>query len=509
MVADFKVELAERLLPEVRQDAAIYNIHTGLGLTDLTSGSYARQQPRVPDEEIQAFLSDTHLGHTICHRPARDSLQRWPWLRFGIDSEDAKAVAKATQKAAAIMDRVEGLGRNAATLAAAYARAFGGALVYVGARDGRRPEEPLNERTLSEVTHFTVFQPTELQVVGLYDDPLMPKYGQPSHYLLTRQLTSPSNLVLPRSARSVRGPVVIHESRMVRFGGQPTTRERFEQNLYWDDSVFQRLQEALKRCSLSWQSAANLLSKGNLLALRQKGYRHMVTSNKDEALARLSNQMAILKRGISSTGLIHMDLEDELINVAMSFGGVPELLDRVSTEISGATGMPVTILWGISPGGQNATGDSDWQNYERFICSVQELDLDAPLRRMAELVMLAKDSPTRGKLPERWWIEFQPLSQPSDRESAELRKLDAETFKLYIESEIVTPTEVALSVFSEQGYSRDIKVDMEARRAMAALEAERALLLEQDDVELPQNAESPELGTQASSEPDPAADDEG
>ena len=498
----------EALTSLPRLDAAIHNIYTGSGLVDSSTGTVIRPERRLADYEIQALLLDTYLGRTICFRPIRDALQRWPVLEFGVDDPDAEDVHELQQQASAVMDEVETKGREAIVRAGAYARAFGGAIVYAGVVDGRAPDQPVDETRISEVTHFTVFQPTELMVVGIENDPLAPNYRQPTHYQIQRQIASPSHRY---GLGANRINTVIHASRCVQFRGAMTTMERYEYNQYWDDSIFQSISEVLKRCNIGWQTASNLLNKASLLVLRQEGYRQMIAGKASGGMS-LATQLAILRKSLSVAGALHMDVKDEIENISVQMTGVPDMVDRLCSEAAAATGIPVTILWGVSPAGQNATGESDWANYMEFLKSIQEWDLDRAIRKIAELIMLAKLGPIKGKLPRRWWVKFQRTLEPTDREQAEIRKLDSETFKNYVESELATPAEISTSVFSEQGYTRDIKIDEESRETQLELDAGQMELLGEQGPQLPpsppgMDSEDDEENADDDNEPDDEADD--
>ena len=55
---------------------------------------------------------------------------------------------------------------------------------------------------------------------------------------------------------------------------------------------------------------------------------------------------------------------------------------------------------------------------------------------------------------------FNPLDIPTDKEASETRKIDAETFKIYVDMGALDAVdEVRTSVFGGDHYSREIKLD--------------------------------------------------
>ena len=87
-------------------------------------------------------------------------------------------------------------------------------------------------------------------------------------------------------------------------------------------------------------------------------------------------------------------------------------------DISGAAEIPVTRLFGRSPSGLNATGESDLQNYYDMIAEKQESYLRPILNKVLPPFIIS----TLGSLPDDFDFEFDPVAEPSDKERADLAK---------------------------------------------------------------------------------------
>ena len=124
----------------------------------------------------------------------------------------------------------------------------------------------------------------------------------------------------------------------------------------------------------------------------------------------------------------------------------------------------MTILMGRSPGGLNATGDAEIRIYYDGIADSQDADMLDPLNRLMNLAMLAKEGPTGGIVEEDWFIEFNPLWQPTEAETVETRNKQADTDVNYISSGVVTPEEIAISRFGGEEYSIETEIDEETDR---------------------------------------------
>jgi len=75
-------------------------------------------------------------------------------------------------------------------------------------------------------------------------------------------------------------------------------------------------------------------------------------------------------------------------------------------NVSGAAEIPVTKLFGRSPAGMNATGESDMRNYCEMISGLQERMLRPALERLLPVMVIS----CWGYLPEDLGFVFNPLT---------------------------------------------------------------------------------------------------
>ena len=88
----------------------------------------------------------------------------------------------------------------------------------------------------------------------------------------------------------------------------------------------------------------------------------------------------------------------------------------------------------------------------------------------------AKAGPFCGCAPETWELEFNPLDQPTQTETAALEKTHAETDAIRVTAGILPAEHVAKSRFSAKGYQNDmLPYDPEADAAAQLAEADRLL----------------------------------
>ncbi|MFX8496860.1 phage portal protein, partial [Acinetobacter baumannii] len=79
-----------------------------------------------------------------------------------------------------------------------------------------------------------------------------------------------------------------------------------------------------------------------------------------DALVEQINQIRLWQ---SNEGLTLMDAEDTYEAHQYSFAGLDNILMQFGQQIAGALGIPLVRLFGQSPAGFSATGESDLSNY--------------------------------------------------------------------------------------------------------------------------------------------------
>ena len=108
--------------------------------------------------------------------------------------------------------------------------------------------------------------------------------------------------------------------------------------------------------------------------------------------------------------------KDDYFTHQYTFGGIADAYDRFMMDVAGACETPVTKLFGRSPAGMNATGESDMQNYYDTIEEKQETTLRPIFDKLLPIVVMS----ALGAIPDDFDFEFKPVRKPNDNEMADL-----------------------------------------------------------------------------------------
>jgi phage-related protein (TIGR01555 family) len=338
--------------------------------------------------------------------------------------------------------------------ATCYERAYGGSAILLGALDNGKPDKPLNEDQIRSFDWLTVLEPQELTPVAWYNDPQAPKYGRPALYRLAPVSPGPStNFKTPSTMQTV------HESRLIVFPGIRVSRSMQNMSTGWGDSVLTRAVRVLQDFNMSWRSAAVLLQDFAQAVYKIEGLAELFANDQGDVVKERIKAVDYMR---SSVRAILIDSTEEFKREQTPMSGLPELLELFCKRLAAAADMPMTLLFGESPGGLSATGDSDIRLFYDRVRSAQDRKLRGPIERVCKLLFRAmgKDEPAN------WSVCFKPLWQPTEKEQAEARKIQAETDQIYITNAVLSAEEIAISRFKSDEFSFQTHVDFEMREAM-------------------------------------------
>ena len=71
----------------------------------------------------------------------------------------------------------------------------------------------------------------------------------------------------------------------------------------------------------------------------------------------------ILNLSKSSLNTMIIDSEESYEKITTNISGISDIVDRFMLALSAVSGIPITLLFGRSPSGLNATGEADIRNF--------------------------------------------------------------------------------------------------------------------------------------------------
>lgn len=409
---------------------------------------------RPSDGALRAMYSNDHLARLIVDT-LPDEMTR---AGFSVSVEgDTEAAEKADQMLAELKAS-EKLNK-----ALRLNRLFGGCVVFLGVNDGETNlEKPLEPLRVKSLDFLTVFESSEATPVTWVANPFDKNYGEPEIFTIT-----PAALGV--GARSLLTRV--HRSRLLIFtNGQLTNYQKIEANGY-GDSVLQPMLDLVKDYGITWRSISMVLQKFCMPLFKVAGLKDAIASGRDSYLKTRLQGIRLSMSTIRGT-VIDKDEDFEMKTVPLT--GISELMDRFASQIASAARMPVTLLFGQSPSGLNATGNGEARQWYDQVSAAQKKELLPALNRLCEVLFASKLGPTKGNIPELWSIKFNPLWQASEKEQAEIRQIMANVDAVYLQNDVLIRDEVRNSRFSGDTFNIETNLDQEKFDDYEAVSAEEA-----------------------------------
>ena len=451
------------------------NLLTNMGIygKDKRLSTTVNEPLKLSQAELNMMYRGDDIVARVCNLPASEMTRKG--FEIQVDDKDKKDLAEV------VHDRLKELGTMAAfNEAITWSRLHGGSVILMGVDDGQDMEQPLNEENIKGLNFLSVLDRWELEVVSTYAQAGEAKYRQPEVYRI-RQHAQVGTLPSEMGADPH-----IHETRLLRFDGVLTPAIDKLGNQGWNDGVVTRLYEVIRDFQSTYAGAALLMQNLGETWFRMKGLAASLAHDKENLIL---TRLQIMNVARSVARMIPMDADEEIIAPNQRIQGLETALNKFDTRLSMAVGWPTTVLFGQSPKGLNATGESDLSNWYDYIEGERDRIMTDNLRRLIKIAFLVE-----GDEPEGWGIKYAPLWQESKKEQADTKLAYAQADAINIDRGVYTPEEVANSRYGGDEFGTDITLDEELRSMDLIPSA------------LPEPEPDPEIDPEPDPEPDPDLD---
>lgn len=373
----------------------------GAGTPNLLEGTeYSLQRMSRDFNTLNALYRESWIVRRIIDVIPADMLKNWITITSGLDPDVEKRLSL-TLRRTQLIDKIK--------RGMQWGRLYGGALgVMLVKHQGYDLSQPLQLDWImpGDFAGLLIFDrwngvnPSSELIEDISD----PDYGFPKYYTVTDPAGG--------------GSVKIHHSRVVRFTGNTLPFWEEIAEMQWGASVVESIFDELrKRDNVSW-NIAQLTFMANIRVLKMQDLGQLLSATDNESQAELLRTLEAQNMLLNNMGMQVMDAADGLETHQYTFGGLADCYQQFIMDISGAAEIPVTRLFGRSPSGLNATGESDLQNYYDMIAEKQESYLRPILNKVLPPFIIS----TLGSLPDDFDFEFDPVAEPTDKERADLAK---------------------------------------------------------------------------------------
>ena len=338
-------------------------------------------------------------------------------------------------------------------LAAKNSRLYGGACLLLFIDDGRPAYMPVDKRNIRRVEEIECLD--RWQIAPVINEENLYDYSKATYYqIISGDLINEPTLTY------------IHKDRILRFDGDWLPYRIRQRNYGWGMSSLQTVYDSFRHYWTGLNSAATLLTEFDIFVHKVRGLAAMLAAGKEGAV-RDRLQVNDMSKSIYRGYAIDAEKE-ELEFISRNFGGIGEVLEKLRVDIIGASKIPHTVLFGESPSGLGSTGRSEERDFAKTLADYQSTNFKRPIKKLMELIMLSKEGPTNGRLPESWRISFNPLFELNEREMADVRARVAAVDGRYIQLGVLSPKEVADARYGGSEWSMELTLDPSVIRELPA-----------------------------------------
>ena len=360
----------------------------------------------------------TWEARKIVRIPVEDALRK-PWEAEDIPEEAGKK----------IYGKLKRLGFNRILQRSLMLeRLLGGCLTFCGTESNvDDPSAPLNPKMGTTLRFLNAIPISRISRMNWDTNPLSQWYMRPKNYLINGE--------------------EVHVSRFMVWDGEPLfdpydfALTNFRANLagfgpsklapIWDDIV---------KAVGTRQAAYQLIQTNNALIMKVNALQDLSGTNTGretlKQIKQIANQLSVYR-----AALIQKD-GVEVNQHSASFGSVPELIITYLQVLSAASDIPATRFLGQSPGGLNATGESDLENYYNMIDCFQRERIEPALRFVYDILGY-------NMFPSQWpaWREkltfvFPPLWNINELEEAQKNQVELQNLMSAYEQRLISEEKV-------------------------------------------------------------------
>lgn len=411
------------------------NVLSGLG-TSKDKSTLAKNAGSVPSftRLVDVYLQGLYYSDGRIKNAVNIPAEKMTQSGFEVEGDDGQ-LYKAFQE----LD-----GPKAFQQAIKWTRMLGGAIIVLDVEGAGNFDQPWYPEKGGKIRSLRVYPRTRVEL-GMMETVQMPESLYFENY---------ENFVI----RAASGRTFnVHASRVLLFKSNTVVDAEFpgwlDYERFWGlSAIYDGLEDAHHFGATS-QGISHLVNECSVGKFRLSNLESLISENNYKAI---ETRMEAIDEQKSIINSVLLGEGEEYTRENVSFAGLPEIWDRQAMTVSGSYRIPVTLLFGRSAAGMNATGEGDEDNFNTFISGLQELQMKPPLLKLMTILneRLKVVDVSEGSLT----INFNPLSKRDQLKDAQVRETTSRTDANYINAGVLSRDEIRKNRFVG-GYSMETAVE--------------------------------------------------
>lgn len=297
------------------------------------------------------------------------------------------------------------------TEAGSSARLHGGSIIIMGILDGRKMDQPVNERDVRDIAYLRVVDSSCIDISGSeFDEKIeSPTFGKLIKYKVRQTINNKTY------------DTMIHYSRVLEFKSPPVPSQVYsgvtQSMKYWGIPILQSVYNTLSAHGSILQNVSNILYEFNSGTYKLTNLGQLLAAGNESLLYK---RMQAIQAGTSTLNARILDKDEVYQKDYTSLASLDQLIGVYMLELCAVANMPMVRLFGKSPSGFSS-GEYDIKNYYDSVEVYQRNRVSPALRSLLRMLAL------KYKIQGRIKFEFNSLYQLNEIEKADILKTEAET----------------------------------------------------------------------------------
>ena len=397
----------------------IHNVMTGIGSSySKRSNNHYDFTPMNCQQQLEAAYRSDWLPRAIVDYPVEDMTREWRSFKC-IDADKLQDAEREYRI------------RSVTEEALRWARLYGGSGIVM-----------LTDQPLDQPLDVNKIRKGSLKNLIVFD-----RYTLSAPVLNLHNPLS-SNYMLPECYYVHGGSQRIHHSHVVRFTGAPLPLRLKMMTSGWGDSELRKAIDQVMDYTAGMAGIAELMAEANVDIITRDGLTDEIATDQEGAIIQ---RYAAFNQMKSVVQMALLDGEETYDRKTLNLSGVAPIIEMFMTACCGATGIPMTRLFGIQAAGLGNEGKGDMNNYHNHLRSKQTSQLDPSMWYLDQVFVRS----ALGTYPTDYSYMWNPLEQLNGKEVQDERKLQAERDLLYLQAGVVTVSQVQRNLQQCEVYQFD------------------------------------------------------
>jgi hypothetical protein len=225
----------------------------------------------------------------------------------------------------------------------------------------------------------------------------------------------------------------VHRTRLLTFVGREVPDLLKPAYSFGGISLSQQVKTTVDNWLRTRQSVSDIVNAFSVMVLKTRMGNTMGVAGQE-----VFDRAELFNDFRDNRGLMVLDKDSEdFTNVSAQIAGLSDLQAQSQEHMAALPGIPLVKFFGLQPKGLNASSDGEMRSFFDWVTSYNEHGKPI-LETVINLIQLNRF----GEVDPEITFEFEPLWSMSDKELAEVRKIEAETDQILIDSEAIAPREV-------------------------------------------------------------------